>query len=54
MEGKIEERRPRGKSLYRWADQMKTIIDHGLHQATEEANDRETEEDYLLYAQIQI
>lgn len=41
VEGKINGKRPRGRSPTRWVDQTKDMIGHGLHEASLAAQDRE-------------
>ncbi|CAG9827494.1 unnamed protein product [Diabrotica balteata] len=41
VEGRVEGKRPRGRSSSRWVDQTKTLINQGLHEAEQLARDRE-------------
>ncbi|CAG9827019.1 unnamed protein product [Diabrotica balteata] len=40
VEGKVEGRRPRGRSPIRWVDQMKSLVGKSLHEAVHTAQDR--------------
>jgi len=40
VEGKINGKRPRGRSPTRWVDKTKEIIGHGLQEASLAAQDR--------------
>lgn len=42
IEGKIEGKRPRGRSPSRWIDQLKTLAGENMHEAVHHAQDRES------------